>query len=39
MSQQSSSAGSNQSPVPTFSADDPMNPSLLVVKSIYNIVG
>lgn len=37
--QQSSSAGANQSPVPTFSADDPMNPSLLVVKSIYNIVG
>ena len=36
---QSSSAGSGQSPAPSFSSEDTMNPSLLVVKAIYNIVG
>lgn len=29
----------NQKPVPSFSSIDPANPSLLVVKSIYNLVG
>ena len=38
-STQSSSAGSGQSPAPSFSSEDTMNPSLLVVKAIYNIVG
>ncbi len=40
-SQQSSSsfAGGNQSVAPMFSPIDENNPELLVVKSIYNIVG
>jgi len=35
----SSSASANQAQVPSFSSDDPNNSHLLVVKSIYNLVG
>ena len=34
-----SSTGANQASVPGFSAEDPLNMSTLVVKSIYNMVG
>lgn len=34
-----SSSGANQKSVPTFSATDGNNQSMLVIKSIYNIVG
>jgi hypothetical protein len=38
-SQMNSSSGANQNKVPGFSAEDVNNFDLIVVKSIYNIVG